>query len=156
MAGEAQAAGSFSDFHELPSECPSICSTWGQSGILAGGKGEAISQLTLAGNNCFESRGLISGFHMQVSLKHLQRCLFLTWWLIPSPSAASEVSLKIPEIQSGAGAPTAPKAFPAARPTAQGGIAAWNQQAGTHRDTSVPGQAPPLPQPLYLCNTKVE
>lgn len=69
--GEVEATGSISDFHELRSECPSICSVWGQSGISVSGKGEAISQLTLAGNNCFESRGLISGFHTEVSLKQL-------------------------------------------------------------------------------------
>lgn len=39
---------------------------WGQGGISGSGKGEVISQLPLAADNCFESRRFTSGFHTQV------------------------------------------------------------------------------------------
>lgn len=94
--GETQAAGFISNFRGLPRGCPSIRNAGGQSGIAIGGKGETISQLTLAGNNCFESSGLISGFHTAVSLSEFPARSVLAAVATPSPSAASEVSLKPP------------------------------------------------------------
>lgn len=79
--GDTRATDFTSNFHTLLSECPSVCNMGGQNGIAIGGKGEAISQLPLTGNNCFESRGLISRFHTEVPLServcsdvHSQRC----------------------------------------------------------------------------------